>query len=615
VLIRIVLDGLQSEEAERSAQFALPMPSWRILADQDMAALVTFVQLSWGSNQGPVTAADVAAVRNDQPLASLDSSRASRRIARREWTMSRQIKLHRSRSVMSAPDALAAACARRLWLVLLGVGIVIAALWVGAGHLVRRAQASRLPALPDLQSVPAAVRDQIVSVDAEARQHPNSAEAVGALGMVYHASLLHDRAEAVYALAETLDPYHWRWTYYRGLLAESRGETRDAVELLSAVTRTNPSWGIAWYRIGEAELKRGRLEPAGVAFERARIAPPATNELRPGSRIAALAVYATVGLARVALEQGDEPRARALVDEAERQELRFGPAERLRRQMDAQADRLPPRVYVTPADPLLDAVVRISRHVDLLLTHAAIAARAGDRPWREFLTRRAFEFGPRDPDVLLAMSAMLQVSGKPAEALEYLRQHETVSPNDHHGLVEQGQCLLDLGRAAEAEAVLRRAARVADAAAEYNLGMALEQQGRWDEARHHYERALTYDPFHARALNNLAVQFARHGDHVAARKLHARALAAAPDDIEVQTNVATGLLIDGRTANAIALLRRALSLDPESADAHNALGVALSQAGRLEEAIAEFREAIRLAPDHVDARKNLQSLTARLGPV
>jgi mono/diheme cytochrome c family protein len=64
VLIRIVLDGLQSEEAERSAQFALPMPSWRILADQDMAALVTFVQLSWGSNQGPVTAADVAAVRN-----------------------------------------------------------------------------------------------------------------------------------------------------------------------------------------------------------------------------------------------------------------------------------------------------------------------------------------------------------------------------------------------------------------------------------------------------------------------------------------------------------------------------------------------------------------------
>ena len=55
--------------------------------------------------------------------------------------------------------------------------------------------------------------------------------------------------------------------------------------------------------------------------------------------------------------------------------------------------------------------------------------------------------------------------------------------------------LADLGRFADAEAVLRRAVAVRDTTAEFNLGTVLDQQGRWDEARAHYERALAIDPF------------------------------------------------------------------------------------------------------------------------
>jgi mono/diheme cytochrome c family protein len=62
-LIRIVLDGFRTDEAERTARYALPMPSWRILDDADVAALVTFVRTSWGADARPVTAEDVAAVR------------------------------------------------------------------------------------------------------------------------------------------------------------------------------------------------------------------------------------------------------------------------------------------------------------------------------------------------------------------------------------------------------------------------------------------------------------------------------------------------------------------------------------------------------------------------
>ena len=268
------------------------------------------------------------------------------------------------------------------------------------------------------------------------------------------------------------------------------------------------------------------------------------------------------------------------------------------------------RAYVPPADPLLDAVVDMSRHSDVLLKHAALAARAGDMARREFLARRAIDFNPRDPDVLMEMASMLQESGRPADALGYLAQHEAIEPNDHHGLVEQGRCLIDLNRLTDAEQVLRRALRVPDAAAEYNLGFAIDRQGRWQEAREHYERALALDPYHARALNNLGVGFARSGDPARARLFHERALAAASDNPEVYSNYATALLVEGRTAEAIAALEQALAIDPASADAHNTLGVALGQGGRLREALDQFREALRLNPGHVDARRNLERASA-----
>jgi Flp pilus assembly protein TadD len=503
---------------------------------------------------------------------------------------------------------------RRRWLLLVALVLGVVLAWLGAGQLARRAWASRLPPLPDLAALPEPVRTQLIEADAAARARPTSAADVGALGIAYHSSLLDDQAQRAYAAAEALDSAAWQWVYYRALVSESHGRTDVALELLAKVTDLTPSLGLAWFRIGEAQLKRQRFDAAQQAYERARVAPPAQALAEPSSRTPPLSAYATVGLARVAAEQGNVAAATRLIDGVLREHPRFGPALQLRQQGAAgtggKAQPSPARAYVPPADPLLDAVVRVSRHSDLLLKHAALAARAGDQPWREFLTRRALQFSPGDPDVLLEMSAMLQAAGNPAEALVYLKQHEEVAPGDHHGLVEQGKCLSDLGRFAEAEQVLRRAVRVPDAAAEYNLGLSLDRQGRWDEARGHYERALALDPFHARALNNLAVGTAQRGDIPAARQLHARALQAAPDDAEVRSNAATTMLMDGRTADAIALLEEALALDPASADVHNNLGVALGQSGRLADAAAHFREAVRLSPGHQDARRNLERVAA-----
>ena len=85
--------------------------------------------------------------------------------------------------------------------------------------------------------------------------------------------------------------------------------------------------------------------------------------------------------------------------------------------------------------PHLDAVVAASVDADLLLKHAGLATRAGDAAWREFLLQRALAAHPADLNVLMEMASLRQAQGRPAEALEYLRQHEALAPGDHHTLV------------------------------------------------------------------------------------------------------------------------------------------------------------------------------------
>jgi len=469
------------------------------------------------------------------------------------------------------------------WTTVASILVAAVVAWFAGGALVRRAQATRLPAPPDLSAVSEAVRLHIREADAAARANAASATAVGDLAMAYHASLLVSHAMRIYALAERLAPGDERWIYYRGLLHEERGEQDAALEAFSRVTAANPAAGLAWFRIGEIAFKQGRTDAARQAYTRAKAAPvtaafaPADTATR--STIP-LARYADLGLARLA---SDDTRLPAISN----------------------------RAYVPPADPLLDAVVARSRNSDLLLKHAALAARGGDRAWRAFLVRRAFEFNPTGLDVLMELAALLQDEGKPSEAIEFLRRAEAVAPGDHHTLVQQGRALTDLGRLDEAESVLRRAIRVRDAAAEYNLANVLDRKGQWGDARLHYERALAIDPFHARAMNNLGLGLAGRGQIAAALALFERAIEAAPGNAEAYSNMGAALLNSGRVPQAIAAIGKALEIDPDSADAHNNLGIAMAQQGRLEEAAAEFLEALKRAPNHADARRNLDRVTGK----
>lgn len=497
-----------------------------------------------------------------------------------------------------------------------GALIVVAAAWFGSGELARRVRGASLPPLADLSALPQPAQDLVRSADARARRSPDSAEALTELARAYHSALLSDAAIATYALAESIDRAATQPAYLRGVLLEERGRMDEAGAALRHVTELDASHGLAWFRIGEMAFKSGRLDDAEQAYARASASPAPTPFLTAGvtaRRGLPLTAYARLGLARVALERGRRDEASTRLDELIAAHPGFGSAVALRAGLDdgRAGNKAVPgsaRAYVPPSDPAVDAIVSLSPMRDLLLKHAALANRGGDTQWREYLVRRALQFNPRDPNVLMEMATMLQDTRRAAEALEILRQHEQLVPGDHHTLVQQGRSLADLGRLDEAEATLRRAVRVRDAAAEYNLGTVLDRQDRAAEARARYERALAIDPFHARALNNLGVWHDRRGGSADAIDLLQRAIQADPESAEAYSNLGSAYLNARRIPDALQALDVAVALAPDAADAHNNRGIALTQAGRFAEAAAAFQTALRLDPRHGNARRNLEQL-------
>jgi tetratricopeptide (TPR) repeat protein len=151
------------------------------------------------------------------------------------------------------------------------------------------------------------------------------------------------------------------------------------------------------------------------------------------------------------------------------------------------------------------------------------------------------------------------------------------------------------------------------AVSETNLAVALQGEGRFDDALDRYQRALALRPEYAPALNNMATAYRAAGRLDEAVTTYRRALAAQPDFPDAQYNLANALLQQGSADEAIGRFESALRSMPDSADVHNNLGTALADKGRAADAIREFQAALALDPASAIAHRNLGSLLASTG--
>jgi len=182
---------------------------------------------------------------------------------------------------------------------------------------------------------------------------------------------------------------------------------------------------------------------------------------------------------------------------------------------------------------------------------------------------------------------------------------------------------------------------------EHNLGQAMGDSGRYDEAAVHFEKALQMDPNFYDALVGLGVtrefqgrlpeaiqylQAAIHSqpdtpkahvqlglalwkqnDYQAALEEMRRASQLAPEDEDIRADFGIALELVDRLPEAIVQFHEALRMNPNDAETHNNLGLALLASGKARESIPEFETALRLKPELKGAADNLRRAQSQLG--
>ena len=151
---------------------------------------------------------------------------------------------------------------------------------------------------------------------------------------------------------------------------------------------------------------------------------------------------------------------------------------------------------------------------------------------------------------------------------------------------------------------------VENGVAEANLGLALAEQGRYDEAIAHYKTALQSQP-RAIIWNNLGQALVATGKLEEAINAFQNALRLNPSFSSAHRNLALALVRTGRQQESLIHFGDAVRLEPENASMHNNYAIMLSRAGRTDEAIWEFQTALRLAPDAATTHFNLANLLVK----
>ncbi|XP_066561389.1 protein O-mannosyl-transferase TMTC1 isoform X2 [Amia ocellicauda] len=135
----------------------------------------------------------------------------------------------------------------------------------------------------------------------------------------------------------------------------------------------------------------------------------------------------------------------------------------------------------------------------------------------------------------------------------------------------------------------------------YNYANFLKDQGRNQEAIHHYETALQLYPRHASAMNNLGT-LTRGPEE--AQTYYRKALQINPQHNRALFNLGNLLKSQGKEAEAEQLLRDSIRFGPHFADAYSSLASLFAEQKRFDEANEVYLQGIENCPDSSDLHNN-----------
>lgn len=214
---------------------------------------------------------------------------------------------------------------------------------------------------------------------------------------------------------------------------------------------------------------------------------------------------------------------------------------------------------------------------------------------------------PQDPRWPYYLGHLAIRGGDFESALVAFERSRALRPQDPQATIWSARALWQLGRAREAETLLRRLLAVdpGNAVASFLLGQLAAERGDFAAAVLQYEAALRAQPQASRIHYPLAVALQRLGRPEQARRHLAQRgerEPAIPDPLlQVLAEAERGILGHlsrgglqmraGRLREALIEFRAATAADPTSSSAALNLGAALAQSGEHAEALAELERA------------------------
>lgn len=146
--------------------------------------------------------------------------------------------------------------------------------------------------------------------------------------------------------------------------------------------------------------------------------------------------------------------------------------------------------------------------------------------------------------------------------------------------------------------------------AHYHLGIALQAQGKEDEARASFERTLRLKPDHALAHVNLGASYYRLRKVEKAREHFELAIRYDPEFIQAHFNLGNVLLRQSDIEGAMRHFRITIEIEPDFARGHARLGGLYAHLGDRAQALYHLEEAQRLDPDLPGLGENLRKAHA-----
>ncbi len=263
------------------------------------------------------------------------------------------------------------------------------------------------------------------------------------------------------------------------------------------------------------------------------------------------------------------------------------------------------------ADPSWKALLHVAQLADKDDWRGQVRRALAERDRETLREVAASEKAFRLPASLMSFLAFVLQEDKEthAQAETFLREAQRRHPNDFWVNEDLFRFLQILQPSLREDAIRFATAAVAlrpqSPGAHINLGHALRDKGRLDEAIAEYREAIRLQNDFTEAHDNLGLVLRNKGQLDEAIAEFREAIRIKKDLADPHNGLGIALHDKGQVDEAIAEFREAIRIKKNHAVAHNNLGAALHGQGRLDEAIAEHREAIRIKKDYAEAHSNL----------